>query len=99
IPLGATCTINDAIWNPIGKGIRRRTAAISSLTYTQHRHKPDTLSTALGLLDGSRMRRPTGFVDKYAYPEYEAGDTILLYFNPESLHDLFHAASPQPCQH
>jgi len=77
----------------VGEGIRMATGAVVGLFRPKYRSEPVARKLTLGALDGSGIPRVVGFFGKYPEPNYHAGDTVKLYFNPDGLKDLFQSTS------
>ena len=73
----------------VGEGIRILTGAIIGPFRPRFKNEPMPRKIALGALDGSGFPRLVGFIDKYPEPEYQPGDLVKLYLNPNGLNDLF----------
>jgi hypothetical protein len=90
LPLSITGAASGLAMTPAGLGVRMLTGSACALSEkSKYKNQPTPRRVAYGALDGSGVIRMLGFLGKYPEPEYKAGDSIKLHFNPHGLKAMF----------
>lgn len=94
LPLSITGAASGVAMIPVGIGVRMVSGSAFAMSdKSKYKTKPVHQRVAYGAMDGSGLIRTIGFLGKYPEPEYKAGETIPLYFNPKGLEELFVASA------